>query len=364
MLGVLGSLFLVLFLQEMGNLTREALEPNLILDADPSAKFDIFRHKIELTNFVIGLGLMGGLYAVKHQRATTKFFKSLLCISESKLSKIHYSILARGPMHVGINNEPITRLNLRQAFKSVALVGDNRSGKTIFLCHTILNDLYPWWYRFFCPTRGLFLNGSQRSTTIDGWLKNQISTTERDDPWSAVVDMLNQRRKEQRVRVFLQTVFKSRLPDLLKPQPVIIVVDQAEVLLRVYRAEFLMGFGNLVREVRDTDLLRLVMVINTENAVKALELMYGGDMFDVITAPKVSREVVVTKYGESFAKDFDDCNSCIGIALDYKYDKDRPRDMTAKEYFTKHSERYTTDSCLSVEITREEYSKAREHYQK
>jgi hypothetical protein len=342
-----------------------------ILDANPSAKFDIFGHGIgvaQLVVGVIGLGSLvagGGLYAVKHhQRATNKFFKSLLTTSKAKLSKIDYSILARGPMHVGINNEPITRLNLREAFKSVALVGDNRSGKTIFLCSTVLNDLFPWWYRYFSPPRGLFLTGSQKSPTIDDWLKNQIATTEKDDPWSAVADLLLQRRDEQRVRVFLHTVFKSRLPAFLKPQPAIIVVDQAEELLRAYRAEFLVGFYNLVKEGRDDDLFRLVLVINTENAVKALRLMNGGNMFTIINAPKVSRDAVVTLYGESFAKDFDDCNSCIGIALDYRNDEDRAKDMTAKEYATKKKEKYTTDNCLSVEITKEEYSKAGKKSQK
>jgi hypothetical protein len=343
-----------------------------ILDANPSAKFEIFGHGIGVAQLAVGvigcLGSLvagGGFYAVKHhQRATNKFFKSLLTTSKSKLSKIDYLILARGPMHVGINNEPITRLNLREAFKSVALVGDNRSGKTIFLCSTVLNDLFPWWYRYFSPPRGLFLTGSQKSPTIDDWLKNQIATTEKDDPWSAVADLLLQRRDEQRVRVFLHTVFKSRLPAFLKPQPAIIVVDQAEELLRAYRAEFLVGFYNLVKEGRDDDLFRLVLVINTENAVKALELMNGGDMFDVITAPKVSREAVVAAFGVDFAQIFDECDSSIGVALDYVADKKRPKDMTAKEYATKKKEKYTTDNCLSVEITREEYSKAGEQSQK
>lgn len=66
------------------------------------------------------------------------------------------------------------------------------------------------------------------------WLKNQIANTENDDPWSAVTDLLGQRRDEQRVRSFLHTLFKTKLPAFLKPQPVIIVVDQAEELLRAY----------------------------------------------------------------------------------------------------------------------------------
>jgi hypothetical protein len=111
----------------------------------------------------------------------------------------------------------------------------------------------------------LCLPGSQKAATIDAWLKNQIATTEKVDPWS----LLSQRHQEQRLRLFLVKVFKTTLPAFLLPQPVIIVVDQAEELLRVYRADFLVGFYNLVKEGRDDDLFRLVLVINSDNAVKA-----------------------------------------------------------------------------------------------
>jgi hypothetical protein len=77
----------------------------IILDANPSfsgvldAKFDLFGHGIGLAQLavgVIGLGTVIGLYAVKHhQRATSKFFNSLLATSENKLSKIRYSQEAR-----------------------------------------------------------------------------------------------------------------------------------------------------------------------------------------------------------------------------------------------------------------------------
>eukprot|EP01039_Chlorochromonas_danica_P005198 gene5198-5723_t len=333
-------------------------------------KFDFFGHGVGLAQLAVGvLGLSavvagGGLYAVKHhQRATNKFFQSLLTASDNKLSKINYSVLPRGDLHVGIDREPIKRLNLRGAFKSVALVGNHRSGKTIFLCNTVLNDMFPWWYRYFFPPRGLFLTGSQTAPTIDAWLKNQIASTEKDDPWSAVADLLSQRRREQRVRVFLHKLFKANLPNLLKPQPAIIVVDQAEELLRAHRAQFLVGFYNLVKEGRDDDLFRLVLVINTETAAKALKLMNGGNMFTIMQAPKVSREAVVAVYGESFAKVFDDCDSCIGVALDYTIDEERPKDMSAKEYAAMKKEQYVKDNCLAIEITREEYAKAGQHFE-
>ena len=335
------------------------------------AKFDVFGHGIglaQLTAGVIGLGTViagGGLYAVKHhQRATSKFFSSLLATSENKLSKIDYSVLSRGPMTVGIDKQPIHKLNLSNAFKSVALVGDNRSGKTIFLAHSILNDMFPWWYRYCFPPRGLFLTGSQDAPTFKDWFKDQIATTEKDNPVAAVADLLSKRRQEQRVRLFLHKSLKNMLPAFLKPQPAIIVVDQAEELLRAYRADFLVGFYNLAKEGRDDDLFRLVLVINSDNAVKALELMNGGNMFSVVQAPKVSREAIVGKYGEDFARVFDDCDSCIGVALDYLSDEERPKDMPAKEYAAQKKKKYISDNCLTEEITREEYNEAREHCKK
>ena len=79
----------------------------------------------------------------------------------------------------------------------------------------------------------------------------------KDDPWSAINDLLIKRRNEQRGRLFLQNVFNSKVPKFLEPQPAIIIVDQAEVLLKAYRANFLVAFYDLAKEARDDDLFRL-----------------------------------------------------------------------------------------------------------
>jgi hypothetical protein len=92
--------------------------------------------------------------------------------------------------------------------------------------------------------------------------------------------------------------------------------------------------------------------------------MNGGNMFDVIEAPKVSREAIVSKFGEEFVKTFDACDGCIGVALDFLTDKKKPAGMLAKEYAALRKEKYISDNCLTDEITREEYNKAREHSRK
>jgi hypothetical protein len=208
------------------------------------------------------------------------------------------------------------------------------------------------------PPRGLYLAGSSNLPTVDAWLKNQISNTDKEDPRSAMADLVAERYHQQRIRNFLFSIFNKKLPMFLRPQPTIIVVDQAEELLRANRANVLVGFYNLVKRARDNKVVKLVLVINSENAVKALKLMNGGNMFSIIQAPKVSRDAVVLQYGDEFAKISDYCDGCIGVALDYLSDDERPKDMTAKEYAAKKKEKYIANNCLTEEITREEYAEA------
>jgi hypothetical protein len=92
-----------------------------------------------------------------------------------------------------------------------------------------------------------------------------------------------------------------------------------------------------------------------------LELLNGGNMFDVIMTPKVSREAIINKFGIEFVKIFDECDECIGIALDFLADKKKPVDMTAKKYCELKKETYIRDNYLTKEITREEYNKLYSH---
>jgi hypothetical protein len=164
------------------------------------------------------------------------------------------------------------------------------------------------------------------------------------------------------MRRLLFEVFKTSLPCFLRPQPAILVIDQTDLLLCAYRADFLVRLSTLTKELNDQCHYRLVLVVCTENAVKALELIHedGTRMLQTIQTPNVSREAVVESYGESFAKVFDDCDSCIGIAVDYRTES---TNMTAKEYTAKVKENLR-HTCLSVEITREEYTKAQEQSRK
>ena len=103
------------------------------------------RNGIGAAQLVVGVIALGRvcLLAVKyHQRATNKFFSSLLTTSNMKLSRIKkLSYLLRGPMFAGNDVVPINSLGLRDSHNAVAVIGANRSGKTVFISNYTLNDM-------------------------------------------------------------------------------------------------------------------------------------------------------------------------------------------------------------------------------
>lgn len=281
-----------------------------------------------------------------------KVLQSLLSYCKLALAKNGHKVLAR---------DSLPELDVVNASKAVILVGDRRSGKSVFLADNIANKMYPWWHRLFFPVRGVYLNGCEafRSSTIDSWLRNQIGPTEKPDPFYGLWDLVREWRRGQRVRQFLHEVFNANLPSFLLPQPVFIVVDDAEGLLCVHRAACLSAFHQLIREAKDNDLIRLVFIVNTENAVKSMQLV-GSEMYDVFKVPGVSEKAVAEQFGDEFAKNFVDCDSSIGITLDY--DREASKDMTAKAYSQMRKENFRELSMLSLKtvISEEEYRKARE----
>lgn len=326
------------------------------------------RADLELSGWWLVLGAVvgGGLVDRRNhnQRTTTKFFQSLVIVSQDELSKINYSALPREAMHSRGNQAPIQRLDVNDpAYNVVAFVGERRSGKTIFLANSILYDMFPWWFRVVCPPRGLYLTGTQYCKTIDAWLKSQIPTTSeaKENPWATVVHQLRKRREEQRVRRFLFSVFRTHWPVLLRPQPAIIVIDQAEQLLQSYRASFLVRLNDELLEEGSGTLFRLVLVVESENAVQALRQM--DHQVTAIQAPKVTREAVAAFYGEEAMRIYDDCDCCIGIAVDYMHEKRLGEVLTAKDYAAKLKPGLSL-MCLQDEISHEEFIAARERLQK
>lgn len=134
-----------------------------------------------LSTELAGLGflLVVALGAAKYrQTPATKFFQPFV-FTLTNLSKVDYSVLPR-----------VNKLDVLHSSKAIALVGERRSGASIFLSDSLLNNV-PWWCRIFVPLRGVFLSGSTVGTskTIDTWLKNQLPVPDSPNPLSEVIEM-------------------------------------------------------------------------------------------------------------------------------------------------------------------------------
>lgn len=128
---------------------------------------DFSDHRIEIGISLVGLALVG-YFAAKsyHQRKKNVFFPSASLLTlRHNLTNMY---LSRGPIFVGTSNTPIKSLDSLKAF---AIVGANRSGKTVFISNYILS---PWLFRFFCPPRGLYLSGDIQYSTADDWLRSKF----------------------------------------------------------------------------------------------------------------------------------------------------------------------------------------------
>lgn len=305
-----------------------------------------------LSTQIVFLTACGALFisAKSRRRSTKKIFHHLLTKAEIHLSGPKY-ILARNTHLDSVS------LNLRTSRKPIVLVGDCRSGKTKFISHHIMYDYCSLWSRPFHFPRGLYLDGSQRSSNMTKWLSSQLPATNLHLPWATLSDWISDQYDGQKIRRTLHQIFKERLPSLLKPQPVTIVIDDAEELLRRHRAEFLLNFNDLVRDCCDTDLLRIVFVVNSFAAVDSLQLMNCGNSVEVIRCPNVSREAVAQHYGEEFALIFEKCESNIGIALDMKdFPKEDPALCAARLKVL-----YEQSHCLMKPISYDEYQQAFHH---
>jgi len=136
------------------------------------------------------------------------------------------------------------------------------AGKTVALSRHILRSFPPLTRRLF-PPRGLYLLGDQYHSSMHNWLKQQVSTLGKDDGKGTLMDLALDRYDEQKIRgMLIRTFGPTWLPRFLHPQPSIIIVDQAEELLRRHRAEFLSFFYLLIKEARDYSYFKLILMKN------------------------------------------------------------------------------------------------------
>lgn len=93
---------------------------------------------------------------------------------------------------------------------------------------------------------------AERNRVLQG-LFDKIPSRQKELVLGIFKDFVRDQYHQQRIRLFLFELFKNRPSAFVRPQPVFIVVDQAEELLRRYRTEALLNFRDWARECRETD---------------------------------------------------------------------------------------------------------------
>lgn len=292
----------------------------------------------KVVTLAFGSGVVAAGVKWHNKRAAVKFYSSLMCISKTTMSD-SYPYVQREISVSSYSNH------------AVIFQGPYRSGKTTFLAHSIL-QWYPWYLRPLFPPCGVFLQGNQTKESTLEWLKTQLSSTSAEDPVGSLVDLIGKRTEKQRFRVFLHTKFGDKLPMFLKPQPSLVIIDQAEELIRCYRTDFLRQIEPLVKYTRDKPhSLQLMFIVNSDTAVKSLESLNGGDLFINKQMPRPSLDAVRTAFQHSkeCVDAFEKLDSCIGITHAYLQTKNVNNELKPAEFLQSYLSSYQeTHGVLEV----------------
>lgn len=102
--------------------------------------------------------------------------------------------------------------------RAVILKGPHQTTQGL-LAHAIRYEWYPWWWRLVCGSpRGLFLQGDQVSPTAVDWSRSQLDIDANKSPIATLLDAIQARESQQRVRGLLFRTFPRSLPRALHPQ--------------------------------------------------------------------------------------------------------------------------------------------------
>lgn len=256
---------------------------------------------------IAGISIMTGLLGRGvYLRANNAFYKSLITRSKAETDSV-WPYFPR----VGI-------FPLLSAEKAVILTGPHRSGKSVYLAHAIMKQAYPWWRRFIFPPKGFFLQGDQSAPSAREWFSIELNSGGKEDPIKSIVQIMLDFSEKQRVRRFLFDVLPFQLPRFLRKQPTLIIIDQAEELINHHRADFINIVFPLVKLCKGSpDVVQLVFVVNSPEAVASLEALNGGNLFDVVECPKPNVDRIAATYGEDFLVAHKEMDECIGITQDY-----------------------------------------------
>lgn len=336
---------------------------------------------LKIVGTVLGLGVTAlATAAVVRHRGTSKFSNLLIKRAKAQLSGVDY--VERGqPTLIQLSRREELRINtssveLFSLDRAILLKGPHRSGtvfcaynvlfenllfkfmagKTVALSRHILQSFPPITRSLF-PPRGLYLLGDQQHNSMHSWLQQQLSTLGKDDAKGTLMDLVLDRYDAQPIRgMLLRTFGPTWLPRMLHPQPSIIIIDQAEELLRKHRGEFLSFFYLLIKEARDCAYFKLVFVINSEAAVHSFQVLNGGTLFVEVSAPQPDEVDVQRILGEEFAGVFLQCGKNLGITADYFNCRDpEEKKLRPDEFYEKKRKQYIDLYAVLEPVTKTEF---------
>jgi hypothetical protein len=154
-----------------------------------------------------------------------------------------------------------------------------------------------------------------------------------------------------------QQTFGRSLPRILKPQPTLIVIDEAEDLIAKHRAAFVGKLEPWVKQALDRPLtLQLVLVTKTDAGTESLEALNGGTLFHQVLCPRPSDNAVVRHFGKYFADPSDmykRFESRIAVLADYAALARRP---SPEDYLGQVSGRFQREK-VKVAVSRDELTR-------
>jgi hypothetical protein len=303
-----------------------------------------FRGAATVGASVIGVGALARMAGI--HRANRKFSHSLIQIAHRQ-QRDASPFVSRG--------SPFPRVPTGRA---TIFQGRHRDGKSITLSHTILTQWYPWHLRLLWPARGFYLEGSQTCETAQIWLSEQLATGS-ESPLTHIQDLVEMRAAQQRMRTLLLERMPW-LPSFCHPQPSVIIIDQAEELIRAHRAEFLVLVKELVRLNRNCpSTLQIIFVVNTNEAVQSLQNLNGGDLFEpVVQCPTPDMIHVEATLGAKVAGLFDKFDRRLGVAMSY----DKIGGPTTPEDFLEAYRASYKKDVVSTVVTKDEIGEVTDRF--
>ena len=217
----------------------------------------------------LGSSVALALGAVKYgqSRAAGRFARSLMSEASGMLGDASPYLPRRGGAPF-----PLTQTRV------VILKAPRLSGTTTLLSHAIRYEWYPWWRRMLSPPRGMLLEGQPCARSPSEWFAGQLDKEASKSPITSLRKEIIARHSDQRIRLLLRRWFGKSLPRLLRAQPSLVIIDNTEDLIAADRARFLLAVRPLVdMAATRPGSLQLVFVVNTNEAVKSLQALNGGE---------------------------------------------------------------------------------------